>query len=380
MSNIIIIILALITLLLLSSLDNKEYFSTDSGKGSFKTDYSIILDLIKSTGAEVDYYDDNVQTNIKNNIDANIIVPTRPKIEKPDESFLDEYKPIDLTKKLSKTLEEPNYFELNEGQNVNIDTNKDINIKKMKNDTTEYIKQANILDKLRFSDTKNELFEKYNSENKKYILNVKDKLYDNITNVNASNKDINDNLWIVKNIGYSDIYNHEDNGSHIISNLINFGKNKQSPDIHMIDINQTVANSIYNKTNENNNNTENNTNTEKQVIKKIVDNTEIIIPLDITHNDITYNLLGVSKNDIFNHYYLIYENKIRQVGNITVVENLEFLNFQLYTYILVKIINNKPFVFYVVPARDKININDTLYIYIGDNGFIGPMDIKEIKN
>ena len=78
----------------------------------------------------------------------------------------------------------------------------------------------------------------------------------------------------------------------------------------------------------------------------------------IIYENETYHLLGKAINTYYNINYLIYESNIK-FGTV-------------YNYLLVSIIDNKQIIKHIINLRDKININDT--IYLSENTFqLGPL-------
>lgn len=154
--------------------------------------------------------------------------------------------------------------------------------------------------------------------------------------------------WTVKNKGFSDIYNYEDNASKTIYNFAS---------------GTTVSDSVDKKDKE-------------QVDEKSVNG----IPLNINYKDINYKLLGIAFNPYFKQYYYIFEQKVEtNIKNVLINEELEYIkNNQIYSYLLVKMHNNKPIVVNWVGPRNKINIDDVVYLALGSFQ-LGPLSIKSIK-
>lgn len=103
-------------------------------------------------------------------------------------------------------------------------------------------------------------------------------------------------------------------------------------------------------------------------------------PSQISINDSTYNLLAYAINPYYEQYYLLYENMIiDKVNNPEVCNDLKYLNFRLFNYILVKMRKNTPVVKHIIAPRTKINIRDNIYFSLGVFQ-LGPLNIKQIKN
>jgi hypothetical protein len=79
-----------------------------------------------------------------------------------------------------------------------------------------------------------------------------------------------------------------------------------------------------------------------------------------------YKILGFAINQYYEQYYLIYEHEVNdKVKDPEVANDLKYLNFKLYSYALVKIHNNVPQVMHKVGPREKIKINDFVYLSLG---------------
>ena len=111
-----------------------------------------------------------------------------------------------------------------------------------------------------------------------------------------------------------------------------------------------------------------------QVMQAVSSSKPLHYLLDITHEDIKYNLLGYAINKYYNQYYLIYESHITEDNNYYLKDNLDNLNQQLYKYVLVKTKNN---VVHIFGPRNKINIGDIVNLSYGVYQ-LGPLEIKKI--
>jgi hypothetical protein len=93
-----------------------------------------------------------------------------------------------------------------------------------------------------------------------------------------------------------------------------------------------------------------------------------------------YRFLGYAINQYYSQYYLIYENEVTdKIDNKMVNNDLKYLDFKLYQYVLVKMKNNTPYVLHKVGPRVKININDIVYLSYGVFE-LGPLQITSINN
>jgi hypothetical protein len=82
------------------------------------------------------------------------------------------------------------------------------------------------------------------------------------------------------------------------------------------------------------------------------------LKIELHYND--YNYIGLLTNSYYYLQYIVYE-KLYDKNNID----------NLYSYLLVKKINNKYIVYFELQPRSKINQNDTILIYD-----LGPMTLK----
>jgi hypothetical protein len=165
--------------------------------------------------------------------------------------------------------------------------------------------------------------------------------------------DINyNNAWIVKSKGFSDIYNYEDTGG-----LENYYRTH----LYNNSANSNISNFINGT--------------------KIFNSEEIskVFPTDIIHNNIKYSLLGIASNPYYSQYYLIFEYEVpSNPKNIYLKDELKYSNFKTYQYILVQTQNDQLKVIHAFTQRNKININDIVYLSLGSFE-LGPLSITEIK-
>jgi hypothetical protein len=54
----------------------------------------------------------------------------------------------------------------------------------------------------------------------------------------------------------------------------------------------------------------------------------------LDYNNNTFNLIGIALNKYYNQKYYLYESKNDQYGDLLMRDNLEYLNEQIYSYIL----------------------------------------------
>ena len=103
-----------------------------------------------------------------------------------------------------------------------------------------------------------------------------------------------------------------------------------------------------------------------------------LYPLEIKNSGLTYNLLGYVYNTAYRQYYLIYEAINKQINpNLVLREKLDNMDVQTYNYALVKIEKSKPVIKYIFGPRNKININDVVYLSQGPLQ-IGPLIVDNI--
>jgi hypothetical protein len=268
----------------------------------------------------------------------------------------------------------------------------------------------------------NQYHANYNPYFKSHLNNS---TFDNVVPYN------NTNPWIIKDAGYSDIFNDEDIGGYQISHILNTPK-------PVVFLEKTMT-KIYNKINKNTMASpktmvspefmalpktmvspdkspieiKENTDTivlpknDKKLIKTdetlsfsskekdkitfeekqsflpnetstIIQNDEIKYSDTIIDNNDKYHLLGIAYNNVYKQYYLIYEFRVLQnKDDLILRDNMINMKIQLYNYALVQIENNKEVIKYIFGPREKINSNDITYFH---QGFIklGPFIINNI--
>ena len=155
-----------------------------------------------------------------------------------------------------------------------------------------------------------------------------------------------DEYWVIKPTGFSDIYNYEDNGGTMINNMAAVDR---------------TTNITFKKLS-----------LEETKTDKSKESSKLTI------NNETYNLMGLAINEYYNQYYLLYESNPAPNNNIILGENLSYLNYHINSYVLAKMHDNKPEVLHNIGPRAKININDVVYLSAGTLQ-LGPLVIKSIK-
>ena len=225
----------------------------------------------------------------------------------------------------------------------------------------------------------------------------------------------NTNAWIIKDAGYSDIFNDEDIGGYQISHILNTPKpvvflektmtkiynkiNKNtmaspkrmispefaalpktmvSPDKSSIKIKENTDTIVLPKNNEKLIKTDETLYVSSKETSTIIQNEEIKYSDTIIDNNDKYHLLGIAYNNVYKQYYLIYEFRVLQnKDDLILRDNMINMKIQLYNYALVQIENNKEVIKYIFGPREKINSNDIIYFH---QGFIklGPFIINNI--
>ena len=223
-------------------------------------------------------------------------------------------------------------------------------------------------------------------------------------NMDTSSK-IGGSNWVVKESGYSDIFNDEDIGGDQINNILNNPKPVVFLDKTMTNINTKIpmTNSKwfnYAPTSMQHAHNPAIIDAEGEKLKQsiVMNKSSTIKELSqqsfpmmnypegkvltysdtIIDNNTKYHLLGIAYNHVYTQYYLIYESIIQQnENNLILKDNMSNMNLQLYNYALVQIENNKEIIKYIFGPRDKINYNDIVHFH---KGFIklGPFIINNI--
>jgi hypothetical protein len=186
----------------------------------------------------------------------------------------------------------------------------------------------------------------------------------NIPGFNYNNFNIySDKEWIVKKIGFSDIYNYEDSGGTIKYNFINNTDNQTDKQTDKQTDNQT----------DNQTDKQTDNQTDKQT-----DNQTIITMIDYQGNK--YTLLGTATNIYYNQYFYIFENLVNQkLTEPLLKEQLKYMkNNRIFQYILVKIHNGNPKIIHWVGPRNKIDLGNIVYLSLA-NFQLGPLQIDKIN-
>jgi hypothetical protein len=197
------------------------------------------------------------------------------------------------------------------------------------------------------------------TKNTTEVINIEPNEPDIILEWDANESDIYKNkLWLIKNQGFSDIYNYEDAGGEIIYNLANgFNTDKKSvitPIVKSEKITSIIDEKLF-------------TNSDQ-------------IPNNFLFNNINFKLLGIASNQYFNQYYYIFENEIiPQLKSPLIREELLYIkNNKNYHYILLKMHNHKLTVIHYIGPRIKINTGDVIYLSQGSFQ-LGPLSINKIN-
>jgi hypothetical protein len=179
--------------------------------------------------------------------------------------------------------------------------------------------------------------------------------------------------WILKNSDYSDIFNGQDMGGDQISKTLDFQKPKIFLDKAMTLINNE------NKTSEKSLvqiHKEKNMSDVMPEIKPVFEKN--LYPIEIKHDSLVYNLMGYLYNTAYRQYYLLYEAHNKQKNsNLVLREKLDNFDIKIYNYALVKIEKSNPVIKYIFGPRNKININDVVYLSQGPFQ-IGPLIVDHL--
>jgi hypothetical protein len=181
------------------------------------------------------------------------------------------------------------------------------------------------------------------------------------------------NKWVLSNSDYSDIFNGQDSGGNQINKTLDLPKSKIFLDKAMEKINRLKSSN------------------EKPVaeahkqkirseimpeIKSEIENS--LYPIEIKNDGLKYHLLGYVYNTAYRQYYLIYEGLNKQINtNLVLREKLDNMDVQIFNYALVKIEKSMPVIKYIFGPRNKININDVVYLSQGPLQ-IGPLIVDNI--
>ena len=115
-----------------------------------------------------------------------------------------------------------------------------------------------------------------------------------------------------------------------------------------------------------------------EIINAVSSSKPLHFSLVIKHENNNYNLLGYAINKYYQQYYIIYEFKITQNDNYYLKDNLDYVNNQLYKYVLVKTKENTLKIIHAFGPRNKINIGDIVNLSYGVYQ-LGPLEIMDYK-
>ena len=111
-------------------------------------------------------------------------------------------------------------------------------------------------------------------------------------------------------------------------------------------------------------------------IKPVLNNN--LYPIEIKDSGLKYNLLGYVYNTAYRQYYLLYEAINKQINpNLVFREKLDNMDVQIFNYALVKIEKSQPVIKYIFGPRNKINIDDVVYLSQGPLQ-LGPLVVDSI--
>ena len=215
--------------------------------------------------------------------------------------------------------------------------------------------------------------ENFDAPNPYKILNtekVKPILIDNNSNmINGFDTNDSSNLykskyWVIKDKGFSDIYNYEDLGGLQIFNSVN-----------KIDNMYKLVESEIKKNDKPKVKSDIKTEKDKFKLDKIKN---VKIPIELKYNNNSYNYIGTASNEYYNQYYYLYEYETKtKISKVELKEELIYLsNNKVFEYLLVKSHKNKQIVSHYIGPRSKININDVVYFALGTFQ-LGPLVIKK---
>lgn len=183
------------------------------------------------------------------------------------------------------------------------------------------------------------------------------------------------NNWILSNSEYSDIFNGSDIGSNQIATTLGLPRPKVFLDKAM----QKISTNGKKPLNERPVGEVHKQNILAETIPEEKSTIQAsLYPLDIKNSGLNYSLLGYVYNTAYRQYYLIYEAVNKQINpNLVLREKLDNMDVQTFNYALVKIEKSKPVIKYIFGPRNKININDIVYLSQGPLQ-IGPLIVDNI--
>ena len=202
-------------------------------------------------------------------------------------------------------------------------------------------------------------YEVLKSDKIKSILEYKD-----LNNIQPNDMDgidmYKDKLWVIKNKGFSDIYNYES----VVTKEVGA---KVAP-VEAAPAATAAAATVAP------------TDAPKMVLLDKIKSLEV--------KDKKYKLIGTASNDYYNQYFLLYEREV-PVENVNKEftpddkfsnyfrekDNMDELKNQAFEYILGKVNKEVPEVIYTIGRRSKINIKDVVYFSLGTFQ-LGPLVVK----
>jgi len=196
-----------------------------------------------------------------------------------------------------------------------------------------------------------------NSDKIKSILEYKD-----LNNIQPNDMDgvdmYKDKFWVIKNKGFSDIYNYES----VVSK-----ENGAAPTPEETAPPSTSAPVVP---------------APKNVLLDKIKELEV--------KNKKYKLIGTASNDYYNQYFLLYEREVppenvnkqftpddKFNNYFREKDNMDELKNKMYEYILGKVNKEEPEVVYTVGNRSKINIKDVVHFSLGTFQ-LGPLVVKPI--
>lgn len=183
------------------------------------------------------------------------------------------------------------------------------------------------------------------------------------------------NKWILSNSDYSDIFNGQDSGGNQINKTMELPKPKNFLDKTMVKISNPALLQANEKPIAEAH--------KQQIMSEIMPEIKPVLdsglyPIEIKNAGLKYNLLGYVYNTSYRQYYLLYEAINRQINsNLVLREKLDNMDAQVFNYALVKIEKSVPVIKYIFGPRNKININDVVYLSQGPLQ-LGPLIVDNI--
>lgn len=210
-------------------------------------------------------------------------------------------------------------------------------------------------------------YEVLKSDKIKSILEYKD-----LNNIQPNDMDgidmYKDKLWVIKNKGFSDIYNYESVVTKEVGAKV--APVEAAPAAATATPVAAIAATVVT------------TAAPKMVLLDKIKSLEV--------KDKKYKLIGTASNDYYNQYFLLYEREVPAVNvnkeftpddkfsnYFREKDNMDELNTKLYEYVLGKVKKDTPEVIHMIGPRNKINIKDVINLSLGTFQ-LGPLVIKPI--